>query len=163
LSNVQFGSTGPLTHVRTRYDIQISATIDVADDGTTPLGPTWWWDLMPCYGIEFAVSSLGPFIDPFGVGTGETHSVASGGFEAVLYNTGVNPTTHNNTQTVVWSVRDQTEGMRKLEAGVEAACYIQLGFNYDSYVAGYADIGQVISFDGYVYAKTLVGGQSTIT
>jgi hypothetical protein len=152
-----------LTAVRTMYQFTLAGTIVLNSNGKTNTSPGWWADLSPVLGIECRPFSLSPGTNPWGGGAGETHAVASCGLEVSFLGSAVDNATGDPTQTVLFQTAGSTEGMRTLAGPADLQTIATLGFDYNSYAAGYGGVERPVHWYYTLYMKTLFGGSTTIT
>lgn len=156
-------SATDLTVVRARYDFMLTANLVLDASGKTPTGANLWSDLSPVYRIRVQPAAVPPYVDPFGAGFGETDGIADGGFTFSQSPGAVDSATGLATVDYVWQASGNTEGMRKLPGPAGVQVVAVFGWNYDSYLAGYAGLVTAVSWQTNCYLKVLYGSSSTIT
>jgi len=163
LTQINAHSDEKITCVRTRYQLQVSVTIDVQVAGTAVLPSAWWADFNPTYGIYYRPLSSGAYPNPWGAGAGADTSVASGAFDLQVFDSGPDPLNGSATQTAVWTADGNTEGMRSFPGAPYVETLAMLGWNFSSYLAT-ADsplVNSNLSVTGMV--KTLFGSAGVLS
>lgn len=162
-ASVEASSATDLTVVRARYDVLLTANLVLDSAGKTPTGPNLWSDLSPVYRVRVQLPVFGAQVDPFGAGFGETDGVADGGFTFSQSPGAVDNATGHATVDYVWQASGNTEGMRKFPGDGGVQTVLVFGWNFNSYLAGYAGVVTDVSWQSTSYLKVLYGSQSTIT
>jgi hypothetical protein len=163
LALLEASSSSRLTAVACYYSFQFGGTVTLDASNKAPYTQLWWQDLAPTWEILQQVPSSPPYPSNWAGNNGETHAVASGGFNLSIYNTPDDNSTGTATQTVVWNAEGHTEGARSFDTPFMGQTVLNVGINYNSFIGGYPSNTPPVTWwsDGYI--KTLFGSAHTIT